>query len=372
MKQQQKKSERIFRKAAGVLLVSVVLGESVQAAEVFSTPSQLVTGHAPTLVAGQLTVDDVNGNGQIDDGDTFKIDPAHDFTFADSDGDTSLANTYSWKINGTEVGTADTYTIKTADLGKTLSLDVTPHTDPTITVPADGAPVTVSTRLARISKVSINGYDFPVRVLSSAVPGKGFTGGTFTLVVEGANVADYTWKTDRSEFISVANGQVHLDRIPSTLPVVVNIIAEPKTGGGLPLRYAFKIDTWFVNSGNETRHGTAEAKVYCEGRNDGGFGWRLANSSHVVNAFVGMVVSYDQRGTDSLYGEWGNLTVYPKAGFRTGSYWAPVLTGSPGMPPPPASQWNADYGVMDGYLSAAWPTTATPGMDYPMVCETTQ
>lgn len=116
----------------------------VLAATATSTPTATVTGHAPTLTAGDIKYTDNNGDGVLDAGDTVLVDTAHDFTFTDADGDTETARTYSWKVDGHEVATSDTYIIDAGDLGKTITLDVTPHTDASITDPADGVAVTAT------------------------------------------------------------------------------------------------------------------------------------------------------------------------------------------------------------------------------------
>ncbi|NDO81128.1 hypothetical protein CJP72_10230 [Citrobacter sp. NCU1] len=116
----------------------LMMATDVQAITVASSPTATVVGHAPTLQAGQITFVDENKNGVLDTGDVVKIDDAHQFIFSDIDGDTPTNNTYSWKVDGKEVSTAGTYTIKDEDLNKSVGLEVTPHTDATSTDPAIG------------------------------------------------------------------------------------------------------------------------------------------------------------------------------------------------------------------------------------------
>lgn len=131
------------------IIVGLLAGTAAaQALAITSAPTVTVTGHAPVLTAGQIIYEDKNTNGVLDTGDIVKIDVAHAFSFSDVDVDTQATDTYSWKVGGTEVGTSATYTIVDADLGKSILVTVTPHTDPAITDPAVGTPVDAVTALA--------------------------------------------------------------------------------------------------------------------------------------------------------------------------------------------------------------------------------
>ncbi|EKN6178981.1 hypothetical protein WKA22_004148 [Yersinia enterocolitica] len=130
------------------IIVGLLAGTAAaQALAITSAPTATVTGHAPVLTAGQIIYEDKNSNGVLDTGDIVKIDAAHVFAFSDVDVDTQATDTYSWKVGGTEVATSATYTIVDADLGKSIMLTVTPHTNPAITDPAVGLPVDAVTAL---------------------------------------------------------------------------------------------------------------------------------------------------------------------------------------------------------------------------------
>ncbi|TLJ10423.1 hypothetical protein FEK47_16655 [Escherichia sp. E3659] len=134
------------KKTAASITMGFLLSMSVNAVAAIITSSATVpiTGHEPTLTAGDITFEDKNANGILDHGDVVKIDPAHDFAFADVDGDkpdTTTPRLYSWKIGSTEVATTETYTIQENDLGQTITLFVTPQTDKNITEPFQGKPV---------------------------------------------------------------------------------------------------------------------------------------------------------------------------------------------------------------------------------------
>lgn len=164
------------KRKAACLAGGLILGMSADAlaATVTSSATATVTGHAPTLSVGQITYEDKNGNGVLDTGDIVKVDSGNPFVFTDVDGDTAAAETYSWQIDGTEVGANDTYTVKDTDLGKAITLFVTPHTNPNITDPADGVAVQSTTAVGK-PDLSIVGGDL---VLSVAITGGTGAGGS--------------------------------------------------------------------------------------------------------------------------------------------------------------------------------------------------
>ncbi|HCR3448524.1 TPA: hypothetical protein ON570_002113 [Citrobacter werkmanii] len=159
---------------------------------------------------GVISYTDNNGNGVLDTGDTVEISTP--FTFTDSDGDTSIANTYSWKIDGTEVSTTDTYTIVAADLGKHITLEATPHTDPAITDPSVGVAVAAKADVTQGG----TGTDLPIaagdEVIAVAVTGNPVVGETLTATATcttacGGKV-DYQWQIEDAvgsgQFVDIA------------------------------------------------------------------------------------------------------------------------------------------------------------------------
>lgn len=64
-----------------------------------------------------ITNDDKNSNNKIDTGDELSVTLPSGVQSSDV--------TYSWKIGGTEVGTAATYTVQDADMGKEVTVEVT-------------------------------------------------------------------------------------------------------------------------------------------------------------------------------------------------------------------------------------------------------
>ncbi|WFW58463.1 ZirU family protein [Citrobacter freundii] len=162
------------KRKVACLVGGLILGMSADAlaATVTSSATATVTGHAPTLSPGQITYEDKNSNGVLDTGDIVKVDSGNPFVFADVDGDTAVAETYSWQIGGTEVGANDSYTVKDTDLGKGVTLFVTPHTNPDITDPADGVAVQSTTAVGR-PDLPIAGGDLVLSVTISGGTGAG-------------------------------------------------------------------------------------------------------------------------------------------------------------------------------------------------------
>ncbi len=134
-----KKPNRNFKKRVLVALIattSLAAAENALSSPVTSAATNPVTGHEPTLSKGEINYDDNNGNGKLDVGDTVKIKTAG--LFSDPDGDDAIDPTYEWLADGDVIGGEDKYVITSAELGKVITLRVRPHTDPSVTEPADG------------------------------------------------------------------------------------------------------------------------------------------------------------------------------------------------------------------------------------------
>ncbi|MCW8111145.1 ZirU family protein [Yersinia intermedia] len=139
---------------SGVLLSMLIAGSAGSA--VTSIPTSTVKGRAPTVTESNIVSDNANGNGLIDVGDTLSVGTPG--VFSDLDGDTATQETYQWQAGGVDIpgATNNSYAIVADDLGKTMTLRVTPNTDPAITDPAVGSSV-VSNALTVISSGTVTG-----------------------------------------------------------------------------------------------------------------------------------------------------------------------------------------------------------------------
>ncbi|AHG21535.2 hypothetical protein Z042_19430 [Chania multitudinisentens RB-25] len=126
-----------------MLLSTLIVGSAWAA--VTSSPTTTVRGRAPVITQSTIVSDNASGNGLIDVGDTLSISTPG--AFSDADGDTAIPETYQWQADGADIpgATGNTYTIVAGDLGKAITVVVTPHTDPTITDPAEGLAVASNT-----------------------------------------------------------------------------------------------------------------------------------------------------------------------------------------------------------------------------------
>ncbi|RZN44213.1 hypothetical protein D9736_23200 [Escherichia sp. E10V10] len=196
------------KKTAASITMGFLLSMSVNAvaAIITSSATMSITGHEPTLTAGEITFEDKNANGILDHGDVVKIDPAHDFAFADVDGDkpdTTTPRLYSWKIGSTEVAVTETYTIQDKDLGQTITLFVTPQTDKNITEPFQGKPVQATVN-GTAGGLPISGSDDVIKVVISGgtgVSGAPIVNDTLTATptcTKACGVLNYQWQVEDS------------------------------------------------------------------------------------------------------------------------------------------------------------------------------
>lgn len=128
----------------------LTLGVGAHTAQVLaldSLPTMSVEGRAPMLT--NLTVENTSRAGERPaEGDVVGVSG---YDFDDFDGDDEVLNgpdatSYQWLLDGTPItGAADRqYTVLDTDAGKSLSVQVTPKTDPSVTDPFVGLPVVSS------------------------------------------------------------------------------------------------------------------------------------------------------------------------------------------------------------------------------------
>ncbi|TPG65700.1 ZirU family protein [Pseudomonas arsenicoxydans] len=122
-------------------LLGLALGFAVSAsafAAVTSSETSTVIGRAPVMAPPTVNYDDIDTNNLLNTGDVLRV---VDGAISDEDGDTPVASTYSWLVDGVEVSTAATYTIASGDAGKPITLFAKPQTDSSITDPYEGLAV---------------------------------------------------------------------------------------------------------------------------------------------------------------------------------------------------------------------------------------
>ncbi|QLR73244.1 hypothetical protein HV337_12150 [Citrobacter freundii] len=117
---------------------SAMLILSFPALAVLSDPTDTVKGRVPVITQSTIVSADTNSNGVFDIGDVISI--SQQGAFSDPDGDAESQRTFQWQADGADISgaTSDTYTVTASDLGKKITVLVTPHTDPTITDPDRG------------------------------------------------------------------------------------------------------------------------------------------------------------------------------------------------------------------------------------------
>lgn len=165
---------------SGIALSMLIAGSAWSA--ITSSPTATVKGRAPTMTPSTIASDDIAGNGLIDVGNTVTISVPG--IFNDEDGDEPMPETYQWQADGADIAgaTSNTYTITASDLGKSITVLVTPHTDPDITDPAVGLPVASNTLAVVASGIvtdvavtgDVNGYpqvDSPLAVTATCAGG---------------------------------------------------------------------------------------------------------------------------------------------------------------------------------------------------------
>ncbi|MFT2798923.1 ZirU family protein [Serratia sp. N21D137] len=164
-------------------LASVVTGVLLGAAAIspalayLSVETSAVKGQAPTVTQGKILYKDINSNSVIDGGDELTANlsqPDGDaFEFNDVDNDPPLTDparniiaglSFQWMRDGVSIvgATNDSYTLDVNDIGKTITVEVKPHTDPINTDPYDGIAVVSSNSISTatsgtVTSVAITG-----------------------------------------------------------------------------------------------------------------------------------------------------------------------------------------------------------------------
>ncbi|MBF6037328.1 hypothetical protein H8F22_00395 [Pseudomonas sp. P154a] len=139
--------------ASAILLAALASGAQ---AAVETTTSE-VKGQAPVVSALTITNKTYPGR-QPEVGDELSAD----YTFADADGDAQSGTVIQWLRGGSNIGTgASTYTTVPADTDQSVSVQVTPQTDPAITDPFTGILVASPAVIVTAEKVDIGDFLTP-------------------------------------------------------------------------------------------------------------------------------------------------------------------------------------------------------------------
>nr|WP_242461214.1 ZirU family protein [Citrobacter freundii] len=176
---------------------SAMLILSFPALAVLSDPTDTVKGRVPVITQSTIVSADTNSNGVFDIGDVISI--SQQGAFSDPDGDAESQRTFQWQADGADISgaTSDTYTVTASDLGKKITVLVTPHTDPTITDPDTGIAVasnelsaaSASTPIAVQIDGAVNGFPQVDTELSAVVQladGSAGDAGTYQWKIETA------------------------------------------------------------------------------------------------------------------------------------------------------------------------------------------
>lgn len=116
----------------GVLLAA--LGAEVQAAEV-TVKTDVVNGRAPVALVSIKNQTSPGVPPEV--GHVLEVD----YSFTDEDGDAESGTILEWRRDSTVISNNNNYTAQSADVGKSITVQVTPKTNPGYTEPFSGAAV---------------------------------------------------------------------------------------------------------------------------------------------------------------------------------------------------------------------------------------
>lgn len=164
------------------------------------------------------------------------------------------------------------------------------------------------TDTVKFTEIKVNGpqlTSMPIIEYPGTFPYSGFKGAIFNLKTNIAS-SDLEWRTT-AEWLSLNDGKVTFLNEPSPVSRDVKIIAKSKSNGSEAV-YNFKIHFWFKNSGEEQLNPT-EAENFCV--NNMGSSYYLPSKDEITSQWRGI--------NGRLWDEWGDLSNYSGAGFKTGS-----------------------------------------------------
>lgn len=268
------------RSSTGVDKTRYVVGEEMALTVTLQdAQGDAVVGQASALAAGAVSVPGAvikAGSGWTDGGDGSY---AATYTAATA----SAGNRVSLKLNGWDTAI------------QSEKYDITPGTE---------APASIQTQ--------VNAHTFTVTGEKGTFPGTGFIGATFTLVPRNnASASNYIWTSDAS-WVTVTDGVVKFTSKGSGDEVTIT--GTPTNGQDKIIRYSFTLSGWFTKNG--TTMIWSEAEAYCSSQP--GYSLPTVAQMTLHSSYTATQV----RGTGALWNEWGNLVLYPDAGFQNVNSWS--------------------------------------------------
>ncbi|EKY6624714.1 Ig-like domain-containing protein [Escherichia coli] len=170
----------------------------------------------------------------------------------------------------------------------------------------NGQPSYTILPFVEVESLSVNGAKFRA---ADGFPETGFDGAKFTLILtHNMKNTDYNWTSGIQGIQVDSNGVVTLEFI---IKKEVTITGTPKSNKGNKVTYKFSLQKWFIPQGI-IQESWSDMNSYCIGN-----GYILPSSADLVGSTTSGAVP---RKVGSLWGEYGNLTLYDGI-FRAEHYW---------------------------------------------------
>lgn len=313
-----------------VLLTLFTGSVTTPAIAILSDISGQIQGKAPT-VTGRVQVLFPDGDTVLADNamlepnqipNQFKVSSLTDsLVLQDADGDIGLdawldtdSAIMTWKHDGTTLTSAQLAAPFGDNFaGRTLTLGIyAPATASSITgFPRVNRQFLVSRYTLNVASVftgvSVNDHTFDV---AEGFPKTGFIGAWFMLSTPVA-ASSYIWDNGDSSWVTVNDsGRVSFTARGNSTPVTIT--ATPKTGG-VPLIYAFSVNTWFIIDPSAAVNWNSASKL-CTDQG-------LTLPSRVDVTFSDQENKLPERKIGRLWSEWGRVATYPSSGLVPTDYW---------------------------------------------------
>lgn len=152
--------------------------------------TQSVKGRAPVFISAKANWADTNSNGIVDTGDVIT---AVGEGFSDADGDVAVTPDYVWYRDDVAIpgATSATYKLVAADIGASVTVRITPKTDPSISDPAIGNPV-----LSNVVNIVTGSTVTGVSIAGNTVVGDTLTANATCITACVAADLSYQWQLE--------------------------------------------------------------------------------------------------------------------------------------------------------------------------------